>query len=284
MSTLGTAVEMDEKFEAPTMWGTTSFIGEEVVRLAEEIEVSKSGISMVKESVANVIDKINKSDSGVDEKMLKILSLVMNRVQEFSPELKVIRGHTSRLESELGRVSPPKRQKVTPSRGDSGGDARMDGLMAMLTTDGRGTNLTHDSEMEGEDEEDRVRMKEELTRVAEATQLLIEDVGLMKACAEDKAIKFGGLGLRTLQEYNDWVNVHFEGLRYGLFMDPLLMLDRIFGFDDAKAESQFKILESRVKLKITTGAEAAAMKALHFKGPRLFHKGRVAMTSERNTS
>ena len=106
MSTLGTAVEMNEKFEAPTMWGTTSFIGEEVVRLAEEIEVSKSGISMVKESVANVIDKINTSDSGADEKTLKILSLVMNRVEEFSPELELIRGHISRLESELGRVSP----------------------------------------------------------------------------------------------------------------------------------------------------------------------------------
>jgi hypothetical protein len=63
-------------------------------------------------------------------------------------------------------------------------------------------------------------------------------------------------------------------------MDPLLILDRIFGSDDLEAESQFKILESRVKLKITTGAEAAAIKALHLNRPRLFHKGRMAMTSE----
>ena len=39
-----------------------------------------------------------------------------------------------------------------------------------------------------------------------------------------------------------------------------------------------------MKLKITTGAEAAAIKALHFVRPRLFHKGRIAMTSKRNTS
>jgi hypothetical protein len=47
-------------------------------------------------------------------------------------------------------------------------------------------------------------------------------------------------------------------------MEPLLMLDRIFGSDDIEADSQFKTLESRVKLKITTGAEEAAIKALHF--------------------
>jgi hypothetical protein len=63
------------------------------------------------------------------------------------------------------------------------------------------------------------------------------------------------------------------------------MLDRIFGSDNVEAESQLKTLETRVKLKITTGAEAAATKAHHFNSrPRLFHKGRVVMTSERNTS
>jgi hypothetical protein len=68
-------------------------------------------------------------------------------------------------------------------------------------------------------------------------------------------------------------------------MYPLLMLDRIFGSDDIDADSQFKVLESRVKLKIKTGDEAAtAIKALHFLCPRLFHKGQVAMTSERSKS
>ena len=67
-------------------------------------------------------------------------------------------------------------------------------------------------------------------------------------------------------------------------MDPLLVLGRIFGSDNVEAESQFKILGSRVKLKITTGAKAAAIKALHFNRPRLFHIGRVAMTSEHTMS
>ena len=161
----------------------------------------------------------------------------------------------------------------------------MDGLLSMLSSKGEGKS---DSvEMEDSDELSEgagLRMEIELGRVAETIRHLVADVGLLKACTEDKSIKFAGLGLRTLQECNLWIEKNFKNLRYGLMMDPLLMLDRIFGADDVEAESQLKILESKVKLKITTGAEAAAIKALHFVRPRLFHKGRIAMTSDRNTS
>jgi hypothetical protein len=95
-------------------------------------------------------------------------------------------------------------------------------------------------------------MEKNISRLSAEVRLIIADVGLLKASAEDKSIKFGGLGLRSLQEFHAWIDGNFKGLRYGLIMDPLLMLDRIFGSDDVKAESQFKILESRLKLNITT--------------------------------
>lgn len=60
------------------------------------------------------------------------------------------------------------------------------------------------------------------------------------------------------------------------------MLNRSFGSDDSESDSEFKTLEYRVKLKITTRAEAAAIKALYFKRPKIFHMGRVSMTTERN--
>lgn len=65
-------------------------------------------------------------------------------------------------------------------------------------------------------------------------------------------------------------------------MDPLYMLDRIFGQDES--DSQLKTYESRVKLNIATGAEAAAIKALHFSRPRLFHSGKVIMSSDRDVA
>ncbi|KAI2495228.1 hypothetical protein MHU86_19282 [Fragilaria crotonensis] len=82
-----------------------------------------------------------------------------------------------------------------------------------------------------------------------------------------------------------WTVTNGSGLTFqATVMDPLLMLDRVFGSDDVEADSQFKTLESRVKLKIATGAEAAAIKALYFKRPRLFHKGQVSMATDRNKS
>ena len=79
------------------------------------------------------------------------------------------------------------------------------------------------------------KMQTEEDKFSEILRHLVADVGLLKVCSEDKAIKFGGLGMRTLQECTVWIEANFKNLRYGLMMDPLLMLDRIFGADDVEA-------------------------------------------------
>jgi hypothetical protein len=94
LSVLGPAVEMDAKFEAPMMWGTTSFIGDEVLRLAEEVELSQKGMSMLKDSVVEVTARIVKAEASkmeADPKMVQILTMVMNRIQVIGPELDKIR-------------------------------------------------------------------------------------------------------------------------------------------------------------------------------------------------
>jgi hypothetical protein len=58
------------------------------------------------------------------------------------------------------------------------------------------------------------------------------------------------------------------------------MLDWIFGSDDAEGDSQFKVLESRVKLNIATGAEAAVIKLLYFNRPWMFHTGQESMSTD----
>lgn len=299
ISVLGPTVEMGEKFEAPTLWGTTAFVGNEVEQTAEEVSHLKVQLVELKTSVSKIMEEKTsqeESSSEANGKMLKILSLVTSRVQAFTPEIAQVRNLVLKLESEmsLSNARSPKRQRQT-GREANGDDDAMDDLMTMLTSNASvkdhppSTGFSHDKDFPSEDDQSlflkRVgEIKADVSRMSTEMRMIISDVGLLKACAEDKSIKFGGLGLRTLQECHEWITSNFRGLRYGLVMDPLLMLDRIFGSDDVEAESQFKILESRVKLKITTGAEAAAIKALHFNRPRLFHKGRVAMTSERNTS
>ena len=58
---------------------------------------------------------------------------------------------------------------------------------------------------------------------------LIDDVKALQTAKLNTAIKFGNLGLKDLAECSAWVEKHFSDYRYGLIMDPLLMLDRIYG-------------------------------------------------------
>lgn len=86
-------------------------------------------------------------------------------------------------------------------------------------------------------------IKDELVRslVVEMKNLKA-DMVLLKGLSDDKSIKFGGLGLKSIQECHLWIKVNFEGYRYGLMMDPLLILDSIFGSDNVMVDSQFKAL------------------------------------------
>ena len=298
MSTLGPTEELDPRFDAPTLWGTASFIGEEIVRLSDEVAKSKEGVShalVTSRNALGMVENAEKEKSKDDVKMIGILASVVKRVQGLGPELESVKSKVIQMDAELmdrNSKSTTKRQKADGDNSARGSSPYplMDDLVTMLESDHSprstgGASSKDESKLEeGVIDSFVIRTEEEFSRVAHEIGKLVRDVGILKASTEDKSIKFGGLGLRDLSECNEWVNAKFKTLRYGLVMDPLLMLDRIFGTDDMDADSQFKVLESRVKLKIKTGAEAAAIKALHFNRPRLFHKGRVAMTSERNTS
>jgi hypothetical protein len=72
---------------------------------------------------------------------------------------------------------------------------------------------------------------------------LVEDVGLLKASAEDMSIKFAHLGLRNLNECGAWITTQFKDFRYGsLIMDLLVMLDRIIkhSLEDDGNQNQFE--------------------------------------------
>ena len=293
---VGSPVELDTRFEGPTLWSSTSFIADEVVRLNLGLTGVERTLEPMKKSVLDVKLECERLASVVsNEKLLKILVMVSNKMKEASEQIVLLKAKVGTLEGDMeasrAGVSPkPSDKSVSPRSVDA-----MDELIHMLDEGARVDEELGDPFLTPErlgsrgkigvasrpsisDQEGTVR-----ALMAEV-KMLKEDMSLLKGTSDDKSIKFGGLGLRSIQECHSWIKSNFAGYRYGLIMDPLLMLDRIFGSDDIEADSQFKTLESRVKLKITTGAEAAAIKALHFKRPRIFHKGRVSMTSERNKS
>ena len=238
---------------------------------------------------SDIVAKAQEDKVKETEKLREILSFVIGRAQALGLDLDTVKVKVAQMSTEIKRSpskpGPSKKQRINPTA--NGDHSKMDDILNLLSATRSPQSIPEEDESTAEDDEEaeqRRKMEKGLAALSLQLVSLIKDVGMLKANTEDKTIKFGGLGLRDLSECNSWVKEKFSTMRYGLIMDPLLMLDRIVGSDDIDADSQFKVLESRVKLNIKTGAEAAAIKALHFLRPRLFHKGRVAMTSERNTS
>lgn len=296
-SSVGAAVELDDRFEAPTLWGTAAFIAEEMIKLSKDVLTLKLGVSPLQAEMEWMRSAMLgvKNVEEASSKMSKIIVLVMQRLQAISPELEEVRNRLGLVETEVTlcvRRGGNKRAKVGHNLQNQNGhtEQTMDDLLKMLNENsiapGTGSTSSHRQlVVEGLSEEGGDGLEEMDSGAQQLLKQLFSEVALLKASAQDASVKFGGLGLRSIQDCQEWVYENFACHRYGLMMDPLLMLDRICGDDRTGAKrNQFKTWESRIKLKITTGAEEAALQAISYKRPFLFHSGKTAMVTERNKS
>ena len=174
-------------------------------------------MSWVSDSVQFGHEKLkvsNESNSEASEKMLQILTLVMRRVQSLSPEFDKIREQVRSLEFEVREASRhPKNKQQKQETGLAGDNNAMDDHMTVLASsasvkDGLGgvspENPPHPAFAHGGSAPcvDWSHVEGSLSQLDAKVQMIVRDVVLHKACSEDKSIKFGGLGLRTLQEYH----------------------------------------------------------------------------------
>ena len=275
---IGNPVQMDARFEGPTLWSSTSFIADEVVRVGGGLAILEGKVDPMSDTVSEIKKECERLAKEVKtDKLLKVLLMVSEKMKEACDEIVELKTKVGDLESELDQVTKSKAgggkaQADSPKSGDVVDDLlfMLDGSMKGGKGDvgkrGEGSGMTGEIDR-GLSFEDGAFAK----KIALQVKMLMDEISVLKSCTEDKSVKFASLGLRSIQECQNWIDLNFKGYRYGLIMDPLLMLDRIFGSDDGESDSEFKTLEYRVKLKITTGAEAAAIKALYFKRPRIFH-------------
>ena len=224
--------------------------------------------------------------------MMKVLTTVTNKVKTASEQIFDLKAKMQKMEQDLDKANRKiesqaeslEKKDVSPK-----GSNVMDDLISMLGGGEKVVSedpfITPEKGRDGRSESSSTENFESQMKMEIA--MLVAEVGLLKKSVEDTSVKFGGLDLRSIQACHEWIQSKFSGYRYGLIMDPLLMLDRVFGSDDSELGDgqQFKTLEYRIKFKITrTEAEAAAIKALYYKRPRIFHKGRINMATERNKS
>jgi hypothetical protein len=277
---LGTPAELDNPFLAPTMWGTLSLLADEVMKVVVIMKETAEQILPQKDYVMSSLDKAKEEASAT----LKILA-----VKSLSADGAKMHGTVELMKRQMDQEfeSPVKRNQERNDQEDS-----VDEMMAKLMTPVSKLHGERKSEAfssfnkadPGGKTEDLLLVHPILTAENyRAFRQLVEDVGVLKISAEATAIKFGNLGLRNLQECSRWVDLNFSEARYGLVVDPLILLDRIFGNDEVDPMTQLKTLESRLKLNIETGAEASAITSLSPSRPRIFHSGRPMMTCDQST-
>ena len=95
-------------------------------------------------------------------------------------------------------------------------------------------------------------------------------VSKVTADNDEQAIRFAGLGFRSIREASAWLAIYMPDHHCGLIVDVHTVMEHIqvqsFGQDSIKT------LESLIKLKIKTMADALAMTAFEQKIPRFFKK------------
>ena len=272
---LGTGVELDEKFSAPTLWGTTSFIADDLVRVSEEVSTLTRDVTPMKMTLKSFAEfDHSKSKQSID-KMVKVVQILLTRVETMGDIVTDVQKDIESVQKRNRHSSPGIDQPAAKSSDDL-----MDFILSDERHDGPSgsrPSTTIPSSTDRKTNHVRPDTDENLLFIINS---LREDVKAMKLKSDDNVgVKFGNLGLGSVEDCISWVETHFKGLRYGLIMDPLLMLDRIFGNDSSDSDAMMKTMQTRLKLKIETGAEAYALNALYNERPRIFHKGRPNMVN-----
>ena len=277
---LGVTVPLDARFEAPTLWGTTGFIADELIKVGIDTAALNESFLSVKESVATILAGLEESEAKTKSesgKIMQVVKAVLDKVKTLGPEVVHLQNTVASLVDKVSKFSSSRSSKKTGCAAHGG---QVDDLLSMLA----GNSMDLDDGSPGipgvttEGPHDHP--------CCDCLQLIIDqilpDVENLKASVEDTAVTFGGLGLKSFAECAAWVRTSFPGLRYGLIIDPLIMFDRIFGNEHTDSTAYLKMLETRLKLCIETGAEASALHSLQFPQPRLFHVGRPAIHVEPN--
>ena len=232
-SGIGLSLDLDSWFVAPIVWGSISFTSEEIIRIGSELlSVKADTIPEIKMTVTEAMNEIKSRGKALD-KIVTIVSSLLEKMKHLRAEFEGIKSEAELLQSR------PSGKRTEASDADD--------LLKMLNP----SSFT--KPLETPRPPPPMGNPDTTLVFAHMIRQFVEDVGLLKSSAEDTSIKFAHLGLTNLNECGAWITTQFKDFRYGLIMDPLVMLDRIFGEDEASSSTHLKTMETRINLKFRLG-------------------------------
>jgi hypothetical protein len=156
---LGSSVELDPRFEAPTLWGTTAFIGEELTRLETVVHEARGEVDMATAAAKNVADIVAKAQEDKvkeTEKLREILSFVIGRAQALGLDLDTVKVKVAQMSTEIKRSpskpGPSKKQRINPTA--NGDHSKMDDILNLLSATRSPQSIPEEDESTADDDDD----------------------------------------------------------------------------------------------------------------------------------
>lgn len=261
------AVMDDSEFICPTVWGTLATMGAEIasVRNIKPPPIKVQDLGPIRAELRASHDKVTESVSSLGRFSKLFAKSMIQRV--------------TTAESEIKRLMSARLPIPASTFGDE-----FDGLLAdaagssfrsqhSAAPDVQTGNRTQSSDLERRLGEMELR----LDRSLESNEDLERRLARLLADSEVDAIKFAGLGLKSMEEVTAWVSVHFPCRSYGLIIDVYLLLDLIADDGPTTQKDLITEMKRRKDLDIATEAEGQALTAFLAEIPRVFHTGTTTL-------
>lgn len=205
---VGNPVQMDSRFEGPTLWSSTSFIADEVVRVGGGLAFLEGKVDPMTDTVSEIKTECECLAKEVKTgKLLKVLVMVSEKMKEACDEIIDLKIKVGALESELEKKTHQSKNGEGKVQADShkSGDV-VDDLLTMMfvdgSVDGRKGGGGHREGLRtvGDDVGLTSEGSAFETKIALQVKMLMDEVSILKSFTEDKSVKFARLGLRSIQE------------------------------------------------------------------------------------
>jgi len=256
-SIVGSIDVMDEsELACPTVWGTLATIGAEVIAIRErkvapapapvqDLRPFKQEVKLAQDGLAASMTKLGGFTRVFARSIIKRISGAEAEIKKFHA---------------LGK--PASGASVF---GDEYDSLLADAGVSRDTGDRRVAFSSPSSDSRLSELEDK------LDRVLASNEDLERRLAQILAESEVDAVKFAGLGLRSVEEVHAWVTINFPKRSYGLIIDAYLLFDLIADEGPSNQKDLMTEMKRRDELDIGTEAEGQALSAFLFEVPRLFH-------------
>ena len=262
---VGSSSEMgDSDWVCPTVWGTLATIGAEVTAIKDQKPIPPPPPPPPAPDMGPFKAEIKASQAKLATSMTKLGSF--SRL--FA---KTMLQRVSAAETEIKRLLMQVRP--TPAAETFGDE--LDGLLAAA---GSSQKSPPPASSFSSSAQDRLsELEDKLDKVLASNEDLELRLARILAESEVDAVKFAGLGLRSVDEVAAWVAINFPQRAYGLMIDAYLLFDLIADDGPATQKDLMTEMKRRNDLDIGMEAEGQALTAFLSEVPRLFHTNSTSL-------